>query len=348
MGQEEPKIGSVPVFKNLETNANIRTLAMDGKFLWIGLSNGIIRLDTETEAYDIYSARSTQGAFLSNGIFKIKVDKEGNKWFATYGGGLARLRGEAWTVYTPYGMGPTSYGAGWTSFKGAEGLGDLWAYDIFFEPDTMWVATWKGASLFNGKTFKTYTQDDGLPDKWVYAIGKEKDGSFWFGTEGGVTHYIAGKWVNYTHKDGLGAEISDNFSPHSDSSPSTSHHAVPGKKIITSNPNYVLTVAIDGSNNKWFGTWGGGIAKFDGKTWTNFTKADGIGGNFVNALLFDERGRLWAGTNGGVSVYDGKKWKTFSENDGLINNNVFALAFDSRGAIYLGTWKGLSKMENPN
>ncbi|HXN06555.1 MAG TPA: two-component regulator propeller domain-containing protein, partial [Nitrospiria bacterium] len=65
-------------------------------------------------------------------------------------------------------------------------------------------------------------------------------------------------------------------------------------------------------------------------------------------LLFDERGRLWAGTNGGVSVYDGKRWKTFSENDGLINNNVFALAFDSRGALYLGTWKGLSKMENPN
>ena len=39
--------------------------------------------------------------------------------------------------------------------------------------------------------------------------------------------------------------------------------------------NNVQSIAIDGSGNKWFGTYGGGISKFDGNNWTTFTAVDG-------------------------------------------------------------------------
>lgn len=348
-GQEkEPRLSHIPLFTNFDTGANVRALAMDGETLWIGLSNGIIKYETDLkdsrDSYEIFTVRSTHAGFLSNGIFKIKVDDKKNKWFATYGGGLAMFNGKDWKVFTPYGMGSTQYGSDWVQFKEGQGLGDMWVYDILFLKEKMWVATWKGASIFDGSTFKTFTQKEGLPDKWVYAIGQEKDGSFWFGTEGGVSHYDGTRWINFSHQDGLGAEIQDPaLSPHSGSE--SAHHSVAGKKIMTSNPNYVLTLVIDSDNNKWFGTWGGGVSRFDGKTWRNYTQSDGLGGNFVNALAFDSEGKLWAGTNGGASYFDGAAWKTFNEYDGLINNNVFAIAFDSRGNKYFGTWKGLSKME---
>jgi hypothetical protein len=349
VAQEDPHLAPVPLFINFDTGANVRALAMEDETLWIGLSNGIIRYNTaskdSTDSYEIFTVRSTHSGFLSNGIFKIKIDEKGNKWFATYGGGLAELSGKEWRVFTPYGMGSTQFGLDWIQFKEGHGLGDLWAYDIFFEKERMWVATWKGASLFDGKIFKTFSTQEGLPDKWVYAIGQEKDGSLWFGTEGGVSHYTGSRWINYTHQEGLGADIqAPTLSPHDGNS--SPHHSVTGKKIMTSNPNYVLTLVIDSDNNKWFGTWGGGVSRFDGKSWKNYTQADGLGGNFVNDLKFDATGRLWAGTNGGASFFDGRSWKTFNENDGLLNNNVFAIAFDKHGSIYFGTWKGLSKMEN--
>jgi ligand-binding sensor domain-containing protein len=347
--QEEPHLSPIPFFTNFDTGANVRALAMEDETLWIGLSNGIIRYETGAkntkESYEIYTVRSTHNRFLSNGIFKIKIDEKKNKWFATYGGGLVEYNGSAWKVFTPYGMGTTDYGKNWTQFKEGEGLGDLWAYDVHFTKEKMWVATWKGASLFDGNSFKTYTTKEGLPDKWVYAIGEEKDGSLWFGTEGGVSHFKDSRWTNYNHQDGLGAEIKDPvLSPHEEGN--SYHHSASGKLIMASNPNYVLTLIIDSENNKWFGTWGGGVSKYDGKSWKNYSQADGLGGNFVNALAFDSKGNLWAGTNGGASYFDGKIWRNVSEKEGLLNNNVFAIAFDKEGNKYFGTWKGLSKMEH--
>ena len=36
----------------------------------------------------------------------------------------------------------------------------------------------------------------------------------------------------------------------------------------------VTSIAIDGSGNKWIGTDDGGLAKFDGTTWTVYTTSN--------------------------------------------------------------------------
>lgn len=345
--QKTEKVGSLE-WVNFDTGANVKTLAFEGDLLWMGLPSGVISYDTRTkDKHVIYTPESTGGGLVSKGIYIIKVDDKGDKWIGTYGGGLVKFDGKGWKRYTP-----------------AEGLGDLWVYDIVFDKKDgkMWVATWKGVSVFDGKGFRNYTEADGLIDKWVYAIGLDKDGIFWFGTEAGVNSFDGREWKTYTHKDGLGADVAegeaavpnknqfntasgiDQEGYGSDAPGRGRHHATAEKRNVGPNPNFVISAAVDNNNNKWFGTWGAGLSKFDGKTWRTFTKKDGLGGNFIHALAFEQDGTLWAGTDGGASWYDGESWKTYSKRDGLLDDNVFSIAFDSGGNKWFGTWTGLSKL----
>ena len=332
-----------PQFVNFETGANVKSLAFDRDDLWLGLSNGVIRYDTRTpDRHQVFTARSTQG-LLSNGVYKVAVDPQGNKWIGTYGGGLSRFDGTDWITFTPYGGGKIDYGEGWTVYPAGAGLGDLWVYDIFFDSDgSVWIATWDGASRFDGKRFKTYTEQDGLLDKWVYAIAKDRDGILWFGTEGGVNRFDGSRWTGYTHQDGLGAETA---SGPPGSYTAEGHHGAGEKANRAANPNFVLDIAVDRRNDKWIGTWGAGLSRFDGKRWKTYTAGEGtIGGNFVHALEVDAEGVLWAGTNKGITRFDGKTWKTYTTADGLLDDNVFSIAFDAQGNKWIGTWRGLSKM----
>src|SRR3989338_8668843 len=185
----------------------------------------------------------------------------------------------------PYGAGQVaSYGADWTTYPPGRGLGDLWVYDVAFDRrGTMWVATWKGLSRFDGSAFETFTVDDGLVDKWVYAIQIDADDALWLGTEGGVNRFDGRRWTTYTHRDGLGADPARLPSRGETERPSP-HHTTEYKTITQANPNYVLAIAIDRKGRKWFGTWGAGLSRFDGRRWVTYTTADGLGGNYIHAL----------------------------------------------------------------
>ncbi len=337
---------------NFTTGANVKAMALEGDHLWMGLPNGMIRYDTRTQDnHEVFTPASTNGGLMGKGIYTLKADKRGTKWIGTYGGGLTLYDGKTWKTYTV-----------------ADGLGDQWVYDIVFVGDKAWIATWKGVSVFDGKRFKNYTEKDGLLDKWVYSIALDHDHVFWFGTESGVNRFDGKTWSGYTHKNGLGADVapaapaaggdpapapesavsalpSSGETDYDDSvgSPSMRHHADPSKKNIGPNPNFVIAAAVGHDNAKWFGTWGAGLSRFDGKIWTTFTKKDGLGGNFIHAIVVDSNGMVWAGTNGGVSWYDGARWRTFSKDDGLVDNNVFSIVFDDNGDRWFGTWQGLSR-----
>lgn len=322
----------------------VRALRADGDDLWVGTSNGLIRFDRKTERTQVFN---TKAGLLSNVIVSIHVDPKKNVWLGTYGGGLTRFDGKEWELFTPYGRGTKAYGPGWVQYQPKNGLGDLWVYDLLFEPDgTMWVATWKGASRFDKTGFKTYTMDDGLVDKWVYTIEREPSGVLWFGTEGGVNRFDGKRWQGWTHKDGLGAELGDGGAPRSSSDSydeKSAHHQESSKDNEGVNPNYVISSAIDANGIKWFGTWGGGLSRFDGKKFKNYTTADGLPGNIINAIEIDKRGTMWIGTNGGVSRWDGKRFKTFDTRDGLLGNYVYSIAIDAEGNKWFGTFGGVNR-----
>jgi ligand-binding sensor domain-containing protein len=83
----------------------------------------------------------------------------------------------------------------------------------------------------------------------------------------------------------------------------------------------------------WFRTLDGGVSRYDGKTFVNFTTKDGLAGNNVVSIHRDADGALWFGTTyAGVSRYDGKTFTTLTTKDGLANNAVIAIYQDPDGA----------------
>ena len=47
----------------------------------------------------------------------------------------------------------------------------------------------------------------------------------------------------------------------------------------------VYAITEDSLGYLWLGTRGGGVSKFDGKTFENFTKKEGLKSNFVQSLV---------------------------------------------------------------
>ncbi len=101
--------------------------------------------------------------------------------------------------------------------------------------------------------------------------------------------------------------------------------------------NNVRGMLQDKTGNLWFGTYGWGVSRYDGKSFTNFTEKEGLSNNFVWSILEDKTGNLWFGTKGGVCRYDGKTFTNFTEKEGLSNNVVNAILEDKTGNLWFGT-----------
>ncbi|MFY9268674.1 MAG: hypothetical protein WAO55_02870 [Candidatus Manganitrophaceae bacterium] len=327
----------------------VRSLLADEDLLWVGTSEGIIKVSRRTgAALQTYTAKE---GLISSYIFTMRKSPNGTHWFGTNNGGLSQFDGKSWKTYLP-----------------SDGLADFWVYGIDFAPDGMtWIATWNGVSRFDGTTFKNYNTKDGLADRWVYALAVDLDRSVWFGTEGGVSRLDPnGKWQTWRHEDGLGAPnrlgltrsentgfgtLSRSESEKQDGTPDVSGYKHRHNLSIldptgneTYNENYVFSMAIDHDGNKWFGTWGGGAARFDGKRWKNHTTEDGLAGNIVYAITVDPvDGALWFGTNHGVSRFDGRQWMNLTPHEGLTNEHVYAIAIDADRHVWFGEKGGVDE-----
>jgi ligand-binding sensor domain-containing protein len=322
---------------------NIKVLTSQGKHLWMGTGRGIIRYDTHTpEDYEVYD---NQNHLLSNGIFSITFDSKNLPWIGTYGGGLSHHNGNQWKHYnTP------------------QGLNDAFVYDIEFDANVLWLATWSGVNRVTGnpserKNWQSFTVENtegGLIDDWVYAIEIESAEKIWFGTESGVSSLHNGKWQAYNHKDGLGApyeqvqlENQGTMSlfqgQHHSAQPSPS---IPNIQTSDYRPNYVVSMLLDKKNRLWIGTWGGGLSLLDTKTLTfrNFTVQDGLPGNFILSLEADKSGGLWIGTNNGLSRFDGKIFQNFSAINGLKSKFIFSIEAAPEHSLWIGANSSLTRL----
>lgn len=328
-------------------NSNVKALLADGPVLWVGTSGGVIRYDTEKDDHRLYDVRA---GLLSNGIFHLsKLD--GRLVVGTYGGGLS-LFDEAKDD--------------WVNYNIQHGLGDAFIYDLLeLANGDIWIATWSGANLVKGgrldergqwTTFTVESTGGGLPNDWVYGLAAGRDGEVWMATEGGLARFKDGQWQNWKHADGLGAPyelVREQIEFQRDPAKESSHHARQKVEMglqgvdVAYNPNYIVALHVDSEGTVWCGTWGGGLARFDGQSWKNFTVADGLPANHVFMLEDAGNGQMWVGTSDGMARFDGKTFKKFTTHDGLYANNVFSLAKGSDGSLWVGSFGGVAKLTGP-
>lgn len=352
-GQEGPpqQQGKVSVDPNAKFthfrvgNRNVKSIMLDGKVLWVGTSGGVIRYDTATDEYRLFDSRN---GLLSNGIFHISK-LEGKILVGTYGGGMS--------LYD-------AANDKWETFNIPDGLGDAFVYGALKASNgDVWVATWSGANRIRGGALRDRSKWDlftventkgGLPNDWVYGLAEGKNGEVWMATEGGLARYKDGKWDNWNHAKGLGApyeKVKDDIKFNNDPAQASSHHAKQKEEMglqgvsVAYNPNYIIALQVDNDGVVWCGTWGGGLARFDGKTWRNYTVADGLPGNHVFMLHKQADGQIWIGTNNGLARREGDKFVVMTTEQGLFSNNVFSMATGAAGEQWVGSFGGVAHLK---
>ncbi len=330
--------------------------------LWVGTYTGLSRYGGRT-----WITFTTEDGLVNDRVESVHQDRDGHLWFGTPGGvsrfdsGSSPLRrgsgqaGQSWTTFTAedglvgqrvssilqdrdgvfwFGTqrgGVSHYdGKTWTTFTTKDGLGNDDVHAIFQDRvGHIWFATDGGASRFDGQTWATFTTDDGLADNAVRSsIIQDRDGHLWFGTKRGASRYDPSSeckgWETFTIEDGLAQDE-------------------------------VLAMLEGPEGEIWFGTFGGGVSRFDPgsspeQAWTTFTTKDGLASNEVTHILKDRNGHLWFGTSGGgLSRFDGDVFQTLTSDDGLAGNYVSGGGIlESRdGDIWIGTNKGVTRFRSP-
>lgn len=328
-------------------NKNVKSIYLDGSVVWVGTSGGVVRYDTKDDSFKLFDARN---GLLSNGMFYVGRVK-GMIAVGTYGGGLSLLDEKT---------------GKWKTYNIPEGLGDAFVYDVLTAANgDIWIATWSGVNRIRGGNLDDRSKWDlftventrgGVPNDWIYGLAEGRNGEIWLATEGGMARFAKNKWENWNHAKGLGApyeKVKDAIAFKNDPGTQSSHHAKQKQEMglqdvnVAYNPNYVVSLEVDRKGTVWAGTWGGGLSKFDGKRWVNYTTADGLPGNHVFMLHLDDKGKLWVGTNNGLSYLQsdsGKFAKTLTTADGLFANNVFAMGSTAKGDLWVGSFGGVAHL----
>jgi len=300
----------------------------------------IIRLDTLNGGVPFFTNYNSEQGLALNSICCGFVDKAGNIWFGTIGGGVSRYDGKSFTNYTTAqglagnqissiiqdkegnmwfgttGGGVSRYnGKSFINYTKAQGLADNFVWTITQDKHgNIWFGTNAGASRFDGKSFTNYTTTQGLADNIVWRIMQDRSGGIWFTTRlGGVSRYNGKTFTNYSIAQGL-ADVD------------------------------VFSIMQDKADNIWFGTYGG-VSRYDGKSFSNYTKAQGLGGNFVDCIMQDNAGNIWFGTDAGAIRFDGKSFTNYTTALGLAGNLVSTIVQDKAGSIWFCTSNGVSRYD---
>lgn len=323
---------------------NVKAIHAEGSTVWVATSGGVIRYDTDSDKFRLFDAQS---GLLSNGVFYVgRVG--GRITVGTYGGGMSIYDERA---------------DRWETLNIPDGLGDAFVYDVLEAKNgDIWIATWSGANRVRGGALKDRSKWDlftvensnkGLPNDWVYGLAEGRNGEIWLATEGGLARFAGGKWENWNHAKGLGADyekVKSAIEFKSDPGKASIHHAKQKQEMGLSdvdqayNPNYIVSLEVDADGVVWAGTWGGGLARFDGKSWKNYTTLDGLPGNHVFMLQRDSKNTLWIGTNKGLAHLVDGTFKVLTTRDGLFADAVFSMATSPDGTMWVGSFGGVAHL----
>jgi signal transduction histidine kinase/ligand-binding sensor domain-containing protein/CheY-like chemotaxis protein len=98
----------------------------------------------------------------------------------------------------------------------------------------------------------------------------------------------------------------------------------------------------------WIATFGG-VARFDGTTFTTLTTGDrsGLRSDRTFSLAQDRGGRIWIATDAGLSRHDQGAVRTFTTRDGLPADGIRTVAAHPDGSVWFGTANGaLGRMDS--
>lgn len=182
---------------------------------------------------------------------------------------------------------------------------------IIDQNNNVWMTSWQGIIMFDGKTFTNMTLKNGLHHHRIFSVLEDSKGILWFGTLGaGVYRYDGTTFKNINENNGL----------------------------IN---NRVFSIFEDDQGQMWFGT-DSGVSCYDGKKFLNIGTNDSLQGE-VNTVSQDINGVIWIGTNDGLFTYAENEISPVLTEYKTYYSNVRSIERDSKGVMWIGAARGLYK-----
>lgn len=321
----------------------IRCLAFEGDYIWAGTDGGgVVKWDKKTGTYNVFSALDGLGY---NVVKSIAIDRHGNKWFGTFGGGLTKFDGKNWLTYTT-----------------ADGLANNNVNSVAVDLDgILWIGTADGLNKFDGVYWTKYTWlYNDIPGDYVYDVIIDKQGNKWIDANYGVGKFDGQKWTKFGNSLTTAIECDKNGNiwigdlegnlQKFDGTKTENYRLrflIDTLSRFEDPTKYKITaISSDNEGNVLFATLEKGIIKYDGKSWSKYSKNDTLTTIKTQSISNDNDGSLWIGTWGkGILKYDGNTINFYSTKDDLIDNYINALLIDSKENKWIGTNNGLVKFD---
>lgn len=145
---------------------------------------GVIRDDGETQI-----AYTVEDGLCSDFVCTMVQDGRGDYWFGTSNGGVSHFDGDTFTTHLR--SDEYSEAMGWGRVMGMhiDRSGSIW----FGAAGPI-----RGAYRFDGNSFHSFAEVDGIEDGHFASISEDSFGNIWFGTTAGVYRYDGKEFVNFT------------------------------------------------------------------------------------------------------------------------------------------------------
>ena len=364
---------AAPGWTSFQNGNFVFALARQKDTLWAGGDGGLVRWDLTDGSYVQLDRAS---GLASNRILDLLVDRQGVLWVAT-DAGITRYDGQAFTTYDeadgldedwiqalfqdengglwagsrggerglnyfdgqrwgppPIPPFPLEYpniraldgsaehglfagledrglahfdGHAWKILTEADGLAGEGVLALLLAGDTLWASSDPGLARFDLDTGSTET----ISQTGIYAIHESASAELWFGGEGRALRFDpgTGDWQEF--------------------------ETSPGPI-----PSWWVTDIVEVDGGLCFGTYGGGLAFYDGSDWETWTADAGVGGNLIEAIRQDGDGGIWVSHPGsGLSRYDPQQdtWQVFGEAEGALDWSSLP-GVDSQGRLWIGDY----------
>ena len=266
--------------------------------LWVGsFPRALDRVDRKNGSITHYVPGADSRNSLSKGteLSSILKDARGDLWIGGLGAGLDRFD-ERTGRFKHYGHNPRDPG----------GLMTNEVICVYEDPrGGLWAGQFGGVSHLDPVTerFTNYrlgpTPSEDLPFS-VSAIHRDRSGTLWFGTWGGILSRFDDKKKTFVH-----------YTPST-----TDPQKLQGGSIGA--------IHEDKAGALWLAS-GMGLYRFNpqNEAVTRYTEADGLPSNDLMGILEDAGGRLWISSKKGISRFDPQteRFRNYDVSDGLRSND---------------------------
>ena len=232
----------------------------------------------------------------------------------------------------------------------------------------VWIATHYGLTRFDGRSFRSFTQANGLARP--SALAEDREGNLWIATlNGGVQRLAIDGFRTYAESDGLSDSVVRTITEDAAGqlyfiSQNQHFHRFDGDRFISVRPNLRRDVtelegvgwATQDRSGEWWIPGAAGLYRFPRVSRLDdlarvrprlYTARDGLAGEDVRSLFEDSRGDIWIGRRLATSLVltrwarSTDTFHRYGEADGLPPfSRVLSFAEDQAGNVWFGFQNG--------